>query len=71
MPTVPDTGLFLTLLAEAQADADRATARVKAHVRLARDAGATWEEVGTALGVTRQAAQKRYAAAIYDEPGRE
>jgi hypothetical protein len=30
-------------------------------VQGARDAGASWAEVGDALGITRQAAQQRYA----------
>ena len=29
-------------------------------VDAARNSGATWEEIGDALGVTRQAAQQRY-----------
>lgn len=29
-------------------------------VREARDNGSTWQEIGDALGVTRQAAQQRY-----------
>lgn len=29
-------------------------------VQLAKDAGATWDEIGKALGTTRQAAQQRF-----------
>jgi hypothetical protein len=32
----------------------------QAAVRTAREKGATWEEVATALGITRQAAQMRF-----------
>jgi len=47
----------LTALSVAAADLSERTAR---WVRVARDAGATWQEVGDALGVTRQAAQQRF-----------
>lgn len=33
-------------------------------VELAREEGATWEEIGQALGVTRQSAHAAYAEAI-------
>lgn len=35
-------------------------ARLHAYVNLARQDGASWAEVGKVLGVTRQAAQKRF-----------
>lgn len=34
----------------------------------ARDAGATWEELGAALGLTRQAATLRYEKAVRRSP---
>jgi hypothetical protein len=40
-------------LQSAQDDLDTAVA-------LAKDAGATWDEIGNALGTTRQAAQQRF-----------
>jgi hypothetical protein len=33
---------------------------LRAHVSMAREAGSTWQQVGDALGVTKQAAQQRY-----------
>lgn len=36
-------------------------------VRLARLDGATWTEVGEALGMSRQAAHRRYALAIGED----
>jgi len=35
-------------------------------VQVARDGGCTWEEIGTALGVTHQAARQRYAKHMRD-----
>ena len=32
----------------------------RAAIKVAREKGATWEEIATALGVTRQAAQMRF-----------
>jgi hypothetical protein len=34
------------------------------YVSAARDAGATWAEIGSAMGVSRQAARQRYAGAL-------
>jgi predicted transcriptional regulator len=34
----------------------------QAAIKVAREKGATWEEIATALGVTRQAAQMRFRA---------
>lgn len=33
---------------------------LRASVQRARDEGATWQEIGDALGITRQAAQQRF-----------
>ena len=35
-------------------------------VRRAREFGATWEQIGTALGVTHQAARQRYRTMVLD-----
>lgn len=37
-------------------------------VRLATAAGASWKQIGDALGVSKQAAQKRYAGVYVDAP---
>lgn len=38
-------------------------------VRQARSFGATWEQIGDAMGITRQAAHKRFGS-IADEAGK-
>ena len=38
-------------------------------IRLARDTGASWEQIGRALGMTRQAAHKRYASLVGEVDG--
>lgn len=52
----------LTVLAETQALQEVTAARVRLTVAHARRRGYTWEQIGAALGVTRQGAQKRYGA---------
>lgn len=47
----------LAQLATQRAELDH---RIAARVAQAREAGRTWEQIGAALGVTKQAAQKRY-----------
>ena len=37
-------------------------------VNAARSSGATWEQIGDALGVSRQAAQQRYGEQTPDDP---
>lgn len=46
--------------AHRQAAEDAVTAAVEA----ARESGASWAAIGSALGVTRQAAQKRYTVKV-------
>ncbi len=36
---------------------------IRAHVAIARDEDATWQRIGDALGVSKQAAQQRYGSA--------
>ncbi len=60
-----------TVLAElrAQGIVARATAiGVKDAVRDAINLGASWNDVGVALGITRQAAHKRFAAMVGEPP---
>lgn len=40
--------------------AETATSALETAVKLARERGMTWDEVGKWLGVTRQAAQQRF-----------
>jgi|1186.fasta_scaffold888718_1 hypothetical protein len=47
-----------------QLEAAALRARLDAAVVTARRAGASWTEVGAALGVSAQAAWKRYAAVV-------
>ena len=42
-------------------DMQMAEARTRLAVQLARDEGASWEAIAAELGVTRQAATKRWA----------
>lgn len=51
-----DLGKIHTL----QAEATRARVRLDQTVMRLRDSGATWTELGYALGITAQGAQKRY-----------
>ena len=54
-------------LANERADLDL---RIWRSVIVARTKGLTWEQIGTALGVTKQAAQQRYGHLGGDVPRR-
>lgn len=60
----------LTQLTEARRALDRAQQQVQDGVTAARAAGHSWAEIGTALGVTRQAAFKRFGAPRDPRTGR-
>ena len=55
------TGVYTERLRAAVRARDRADADVALGVMMCRDAGVTWAQVGALLGVTKQAAQQRYA----------
>lgn len=55
---------------EAQASLEQAKEQLKAAVQKARHQGRTWAEVGAALGMTRQAAFKRFGEATNPADGR-
>jgi hypothetical protein len=55
-------GVKLVELLAAATELARAEALVDRAVRAARGAGASWAEVGAALGTSRQAAQQRFAS---------
>lgn len=55
---------------EAQASLEQAKEQLKAAVQKARREGRTWAEVGAALGMTRQAAFKRFGDATNPADGR-
>ena len=60
-PLAPDIGATVTArLGSLQDIIDTAQAMIKAEARAAREARATWQQIGDALGITRQAAQIRY-----------
>jgi hypothetical protein len=55
-------GAELIELVAATQELIRAEERVGEALRRARDAGASWAQLGDALGITRQAAQQRFAS---------
>lgn len=59
----PDTTAgVLTCIAAQQAYAHHWNALLAEHVAHAREQGITWEQIGHALGVTKQAAHARYGS---------
>jgi hypothetical protein len=56
----PVPGLELSRLIDAAHAAAHADAQLAAAARAARDAGASWAQIGDALGLTRQAAHQRW-----------
>lgn len=54
----------LTTLHRATEAARVAQAELRVEVLAARDKGASWAEIGEAIGTTKQAAQQRYAARV-------
>jgi hypothetical protein len=64
----------LAQLRDAHRDAERIASDITLHAQYARGDGATWQEIGHALGITKQAAQQRYGyrpatAADYEAAG--
>ncbi|WP_055492899.1 hypothetical protein [Streptomyces sp. TP-A0356] len=72
----PDRGELLELLALSEVVARKAAYGRQLTVRAARAAGASWAQIGAALGTSRQAACEAHArwldahAAAYGRPGR-
>lgn len=60
-PTTP--GEFVQIVEIANDIEHSARELLQASVLAARDAGATWGEIGASLGISKQAAQKRFTAA--------
>lgn len=56
----PEIDRVLVFIAQKCGVRDAALMAIDYNVKRARDMGATWEQVGAALGVSRQAAQQRY-----------
>ncbi|MCC6437952.1 MAG: hypothetical protein IT196_23200 [Acidimicrobiales bacterium] len=56
-----DAAGYRSLVEAAAVVADESETSLRNWVSAARRAGLSWEEIGTCLGVTRQAAQKRFA----------
>ncbi len=61
-----DLNGYLDLVAAAAIASEESDLVLRRWVSAARRAGASWEQVGTSLGVTRQAAQKRFASSPED-----
>ena len=60
-PLTPDIGATVTArLGSLQDIIDTTQAMIAHESRAARESGATWQQIGDALGITRQAAQIRY-----------
>lgn len=57
-----DDGHYVYALEQTRAAQTSLDVLTRTAVRCARSEGKTWEEIGTALGTTRQAAQQRYGA---------
>lgn len=57
-----ETGAHLDLVAIARDAHDETATLLRAAVSSARGVGCTWEQVGTVLGMSRQAAQQRFGA---------
>lgn len=55
-----DRDSAVAAVARTAAEIEDAQARLEVAVRAARAAGATWAQVGQAMGVTRQAAHERW-----------
>lgn len=62
-PIATFEGPALAAIMSALRDRNEAQARIDAAVMQARDEGASWAAIGAVLGVSRQAALKRYRAA--------
>ncbi len=65
-PDAGPLGHLSDAVATAQELSDQADALIGYFVDQARGSGASWSQIGAAMGVTKQAAQKRFAAG--DEP---
>jgi hypothetical protein len=63
-----DPASFLALVAAARVGAEEAERLLRDAVAGARRAGHSWEAIGALLGVSRQAAQQRFAAAAHAGP---
>lgn len=60
--TTTQAATALDTIAEARAAVRAAEETIAAEVCVARANGATWREIGDALGTTRQNAEKRYGS---------
>lgn len=58
----PDILVRLRTLDSARANIDMS---IESEVRAWREAGASWADVGNALGLSRQGAQQRYSKSLY------
>lgn len=63
---VHDSEDFLSLVAAAASVRAEADQLLHTTVGSARAAGATWQSIGSTLGMTKQAAQKRFAVRVSD-----
>lgn len=63
-----NTGDFLSLVTSAAALRTEADSLLHTAVVSSRDAGVTWQSIGATLGMTKQAAQKRFARPAAPHP---
>lgn len=61
---------YLTQIRDARLAAQDLTDDIAHYAKAAYNAGATWEQIGSALGVTKQAAQQKYGRTFGPSEGK-
>jgi dihydroxyacetone kinase len=68
-PIVGDKDDYLVWIQQANEAAKEALSELEHCVRVARDLGATWREIGAAQGLSKQAMQQKYGQKEPPEAG--